>query len=111
MLLVGFGTGILAGFLGNWWGRGWIWVSLLIFVVVGFLMYPLLARPLHRIRAAAGIAARRPFAASDPMPADAPGPDPGELQRLLDAYDARPVVAASIGAVLAITWLMLVKPF
>ncbi len=110
VLLVAFVTGILAGFLGNWWGRGWIWLSLVLFLVVATLMYPLAAKPLHAIRAAAGVGAAPPFGFGDRKPHDVGPADPAELGRLLDRYDPRPMVALSVGAVLVIAWLMLVKP-
>src|SRR5919106_3357926 len=33
-LLVLLIAGIVAGFLGDWWGRGWIWAALAILVVL-----------------------------------------------------------------------------
>ncbi len=104
-------AGIAAGFLGGWWGRGWIWLSLAFFVVILMLMYPLGAKPLHRIRAAAGVAVAPPFGFGDRTPREIGPADPEALQRLLDRYDPRPMVALSVVGVLVIAWLMLVKPF
>lgn len=47
VLLVG---GIGAGVVGRWSDQGWIWVSLVLVVGVGVLMFPLARRHFRRIR-------------------------------------------------------------
>ena len=49
-LLVLLAAGITAGFMGNWWGQGWIWASLGLFILIGVTMTLLGSRPLNRIR-------------------------------------------------------------
>ena len=52
VLLVG---GIVAGFVGNHWGRVWIWAALVTLVVVIVVMYAVATPFYGRMRAAAGI--------------------------------------------------------
>jgi hypothetical protein len=49
-LLVLLAGGLTAGFMGNWWGQGWIWTSLGLFVLIGVTMSVLGSRPLNRLR-------------------------------------------------------------
>ncbi len=49
-LLVLLAAGIAAGFMGNWWGQGWIWASLGLFILMGVAMTLLGSRPLNRLR-------------------------------------------------------------
>ncbi len=49
-LLVLLAAGITAGFMGNWWGQGWIWAALGLFILIGVTMTLLGSRPLNRIR-------------------------------------------------------------
>ncbi len=54
-LLVLLAAGITAGFMGNHWGRGWIWASLGVLVTVVAAMYAIATPYYGRMRAAAGI--------------------------------------------------------
>lgn len=84
-------TGVWMGFAGRWWGRGWIWVSIAILVILfGLMTY--LSLPYHRSRDAAKEA--------DSVLADR-----------LDK--TRPLLATWIGAVgiLVLLLLMVFKPF
>ncbi len=94
----------LAGFIGDWWGQLWIWISLVLFVVMAFAMTPLMAVRLNAMRAAAGQATPRQ---KDPPPVE----DLGELRRLQAAWNPMPLAVAGIGSFLVILYLMLVKPF
>jgi len=49
-LLVLLAAGITAGFMGNWWGQGWIWAALGLFILIGVTMTLLGSHPLNRIR-------------------------------------------------------------
>src|SRR5499427_10088873 len=49
-LLVLLAAGITAGFMGNWWGRGWIWAALGLLILIGVTMSLLGSRPLNRLR-------------------------------------------------------------
>jgi MFS family permease len=101
---IGILTGIVAGFMGDWWGQLWIWISLVLLLAVAFAMTPLMAMRLNAMRAAAGQASPRQ---KDPPPVE----DLGELRRLQAAWNPMPLAAAGIGSFLVILYLMLVKPF
>jgi uncharacterized membrane protein len=84
-------TGVWMGFAGSWWGRGWIWASVAIFVIVfGVMSY--LSVAYHQSRSAASEA------------------DSVLVERLANT---RPVLAAWIGAlgILVLLFLMVFKPF
>lgn len=99
-------TGIVGGFMGDWWGRAWIWISIGLFVAVAVAMYLVGTRFYIEVRHAVGIAAPQDGK-------DAPAPVPmseAELARLLDSR--RPELLALIGGVglAVIVFLMEVKP-
>ena len=99
-------AGIAAGFIGNHWGRGWLWASIGILVVVLGAMYALATPYYGRMRVAAGASVPPQIAARlDPPPTEA------DLEAL--AASNRPMLLAAIGGVglAAILWLMLFKPF
>lgn len=97
-LLLGAGT--LAGFIGNWWRMGWIWVSLGLFLAIAGAMYPLATTYFRRVRAAVG-----------KRPSGAPVASDEEVDELLAS--GRPVLIAVIGfgGLLVILWMMMFKPF
>jgi hypothetical protein len=99
--------GIVAGIVGGEFGRLWLWISIVVFVVVGGSMTPLAAIPLNRIRFALGqpigkAKAGDPAPVAQPMSAVAP---------MLEAL--RPDVLAAIGGggFVLILYLMMFKPF
>lgn len=107
-LVVGLAAGVAAGFVGGWWGQLWIWLSLVIFVLVGGLMTPLAASKLNAMRIAAGSEVQPPFSRSKAEP---PPADPEQLQRLLDDWDPRPLAVLGFGSFVVILGLMMLKPF
>ena len=101
---IGLLAGIVAGFMGNWWGQLWIWISLALLLIVAFAMTPFMAIRLNAIRAAAG--------QPNPSRRDVPAvEDLEELRRLQAAWNPLPLAVVSIASFLVILWLMLVKPF
>lgn len=99
-------AGIGAAFMGGLWGRGWIWASLAILVVVIAAMY-MVATPFYgRMRAAAGVPGSEQLATRMKPP-----PTPADLDAL--ATSSRPFVLAAVGGVglALIVWLMVSKPF
>lgn len=106
-LLVLLVAGIVAGIMGGWFGRAWIWLSLALLFVVGGSMTPLGAAYFGRIRAAVG---QRPRS----LPADAPDPAPlapDELAALLHSRRPELLTAIGAGGFVVILWLMLSKPW
>lgn len=106
MVFLGIGllSGIAVGFMGNWWGSAWIWISLVLFVSVGGLMTPLATIRLGRIRTAAGM----PESGNDPVPTPE---DAEEMRRLIGAWNPLPLAATGLTGFLVILWLMYAKPF
>ena len=105
-LLILLAAGILAGFMGDHWGRGWIWASLGTLVAVAVLMY-VIATPFYgRMRAAAGVGGMGRSADQFKPPATEADLDglPGSI---------RPMLLAAVGGVglVVIIWLMMLKPF
>ena len=111
VMIIGFLTwflsGVLAGFTGNWWttGRLWIWVSLVMAIVITGLMTPMGRFYLNRVRTALGV---------DPKT----GTYDPSLQVDAAALDAaiasgQPALVAAIGitGLALIAWLMIAKPF
>ena len=92
--------GIVAGFLGHWWGTRWIWTAIGILVVTTVFMYAV-ATPYYR-------KVRR---VTEALEGGSEAVTPEEYARLLDS--PRPIVLAVVGtaALLVILWLMLFKPF
>ena len=105
LVVIGLLTGIVAGFMGGHWGTGWLWISIVLFILVGGLMTPMATFRLKPIRAAAGMPAETG------VPEAPPQENPEELRRLIDAWN--PMVPASMGLIgfIVILYLMLVKPF
>ena len=99
-------AGILAGFMGNHWGRAWIWASLGVLVVVIALMYTVGTPFYGRMRAAAGLPGMAEKADKFKPPATE-----ADLDAL--ATSNVPIVLSTIGGLglVAIVWLMVVKPF
>jgi len=97
LLLAG---GIGAGFMGNWWGKLWIWVSLGLFLAIAVSMYPLGSRYFRRVRSALAF-----------RPSGAPMVSDEELDELLRSGRSTAVAAIGFGGILLILWLMVFKPF
>jgi hypothetical protein len=105
--LVWFFSGILAGFSGNFWatGRLWLWVALGVAIVVGGLMTPLARFYVDRVRTAVGIDTKT--GKVDPsLPVEAAAIEAA-------ASSGRPMLIAAIGfgGVAILAWLMMFKPF
>jgi hypothetical protein len=90
-LFVLIGTGVWMGFAGSWWGRGWIWAAIAVFLLLFGLM-AFISIPYHQ--------ARDKLNESDSV-----------LTAQLDR--TRPLLAAGIGTVgvLVLLFLMVFKPF
>jgi hypothetical protein len=94
------GGGVTAGFLGDWWGQGWIWVSLGSLILIMIAMYVLASGYYKRLRTIAGAMADGSQAVS------------GErLAELLAGPRAVVLAVIGFGGLLFILYLMLFKPF
>src|SRR5215468_5183700 len=108
-LLVLLAAGIIAGFMGNWWGQGWIWVSLGLFILIGVTMTLLGSRPLNRLRqfVHVGHPARSETISHSPLNTSAEK----QLAVLLAATHPWLLTVIGGGGLVLILWLMLFKPF
>ena len=103
-----FVTGLLAGFSGNYWTTGqlWLWASLAIFVAVFLLMTPLARMPLDRVRKALDEPTTGP-----PTAGSAVDVAPTSLDGAIAGTRPMLVATLGVGAVIVLTWLMMYKPF
>jgi MFS family permease len=100
-------AGIVAGVMAGAFGRGWVWVSLVVLVVIIALMYGLASRYYGRVREAVGMRAYQ-------TAKDGPDPTPASAEELAALLDTRrPDAIALVGLVglLVLLWLMIFKPF
>lgn len=99
-------TGIAAGFVGDYWGRSWIWASLAILVLLwGYMSFR--GTMYHdAVRHAAGS-----VGLYDKKGTEAPPADPAALATLLAAPRAMELAAVGGIGLLAILYLMVFKPF
>lgn len=106
-LLVLVITGIISGFLGSHWSRGWIWASIVLLVAIFVIMGLYGSRYYGRVRSAVGL---KPYRRTDQVTL-------GEVQSEDDIATLlntnHPLILALIGfgGLLVILWLMMFKPF
>jgi hypothetical protein len=105
-IFVLLGGGIVAAFMAGLWGRGWIWTAIAILVVMFAFMYVRAAVYFRDLRRAAG----QPFETGKGARAAEP-PNAPWLAELLAS--SRPFEIAGVGyaGLIAILWLMVMKPF
>jgi hypothetical protein len=102
-----FLTGIIVGFMGRWWGRGWIWLSLGLLIAIYVYMGIAGSGYYSQVRKAAGLEYMDGFKLRPPVePASSE-----EIESLLSR--SRPIQLAVIGFgnLAIIAWLMMFKPF
>jgi hypothetical protein len=105
-LLVTLASGIVLGFMGRWWGDGWLWTALGLLVVMSILMAFLAAYYFGKLRWALGLPV--PGSKEDPPEEIASAEEIEEI-----ALKGRPFLITAIGLVGwgLILWLMMFKPF
>lgn len=101
-LLIFLVSGIIAGFMGDWWGQVWIWTSLGLLVVIGIAMNILGSRPYNRIRQLT-----RPV----PAKASAKVADNQQIASILATTHPLLLTVIGGGGTVLILWLMMAKPF
>jgi hypothetical protein len=101
-------AGILATFMAGLWGKGWIWASLIIFVVLTGYMTPRAAGWTREVRHAIGVKA--PYGEKKDAPIPTPA-SPEELDRILRSPRMFEVTAVGGIGLTAIIVLMVLKPF
>ncbi len=97
-------TGIAGGFVGNWWGHGWIWTALGVLVLTVILMAVRGVTYFEQLRMAVGMPARGTKTPPPPK-------SPEEIAMLLKS--PRPLEVTAIGSLglLVLLALMVFKPF
>ncbi|MDP9319492.1 MAG: hypothetical protein M3P16_00165 [Chloroflexota bacterium] len=100
------GGGIVAAFMAGFWGRGWIWTAIVILVAMFAFMYARASGYFRDVRRAAG----QPYETGK-GPRVAEPPNSARLAELLAS--SRPFEIAGVGyaGLIAILWLMVMKPF
>lgn len=106
-LLVILVSGVSVTFLGGFWNRGWIWVSLVLLIAISATMGALGGRYYGEARKAAGLPYHERGKAFPAQPARSPEEVEAALAK------ANPILLAAIGfgGLLVIVWLMMFKPF
>jgi hypothetical protein len=104
-LLVILVSGIAIGFMGDWWGRAWIWLSIGLLLAIATAMFLVGTKYYIQVRHAVGQTAPQ-----DPGDATFEPISANELARLLDSR--RPEVLAAIGGggLATLISLMVLKP-
>jgi hypothetical protein len=106
-LLVLLAAGITLGFLGSWWSRGWIWVSLGTLLVILVVMGAIASSHFHRVRKAVGL----PYREGNKEHAGVDPASPEEVQSLLNSGKSHLLALIGLGGWGVILWMMLFKPF
>lgn len=106
-LLVMILAGIGSGFLGKWWGEGWIWLGLALLLGIATAMYFLGTIPLSRLRQ---LMARPASKDTISGPAGSPA-SPEEIASRLAAIKPLVIAVIGYGGLAVIVWLMVFKPF
>ena len=99
------GAGVAAGFMKHLWGKGWLWTSLGLFILITISMLTMATPHFRALRKASGME----YYERKRMPAQEPRPE--EVAVLLKS--SLPTTISLIGTIgiLIILWLMIYKPF
>ncbi|MBI3913367.1 MAG: hypothetical protein HY327_04170 [Chloroflexi bacterium] len=100
-------TGIVAGFVRDAWGHGWIWASLALLIVVAALMFYRGSSYYGKLRQAAGM---EWFDGRKTQPAIAPAREADRAALLNSRMPEETTAIGGIGLAL-ILWLMMFRPF
>lgn len=106
-LLILLLSGVVTGFMGKWWGEGWIWLSLALLVGIIIGMYVLGTAHYSKLRRALGMPW---FDGRQAHPAEPPAPA-AEIEALLAKSPALALTLIGFGGIALILWLMMFKPF
>ena len=100
-------AGIVAGFMGNLWGRGWLWTSLVVLIVTAVLMSVRGSAYYGMLRKAVGL----PYFEKGKIQPAVASLSEGEVLPMLQS--GRALEVATIGGLgfILMLWLMMFKPF
>ena len=99
-------TGIALGFLGDWWGRMWIWTALGIAVAITFAMSFLGRLYYERLRKVVGLPYQEGRKKREPIPAASQE----EILRISSKSPLYAIATVGLLGLLAILYLMVFKP-
>jgi hypothetical protein len=100
-------VGIITGFIGNWWTRGWIWVSLILSLGITIWMFVIGQGTYHPIRKALGM----PYTSrGQEMSPEEPLPE-AERNALIARTNPWSMLVIGYGGFMIVLWLMIFKPF
>lgn len=99
-------SGIALGFMGGWWGSGWIWTSLGLLIAITLEMAVFGRRYLDDVR---GLV--EPYVYANPHPKPEHALDQQGLDALLQTGKPILLTVTGVGGILLIIWLMMFKPF
>lgn len=100
-------TGIVAAFMGSYWGKGWVWASIMILVALGIIMWIFGSAYYGKVRTAVGLA---PYRRTEQMAPGNPASEQ-ELDALLRSNQPIILTVSGLLGLLLILWLMMFKPF
>jgi hypothetical protein len=106
-LLILFVSGIVAGIVLGSWGRAWLWVALVLFIVIALLMTPVGGTYLRNLRAAIG---QRPGNAKPGDPDPVPATDE-QVAAMRASRAPELLLLLGAGGFVLILWLMMFRPF
>ena len=99
-------TGIITGFMGQWWSRGWIWISLILLIAIVVAMTILGSRIYGGARKLAGL----PFMEGGKQRLPIEPASAEEIDALLSKGNPVLLTIIGFGGIAVIAWLMMFKP-
>jgi hypothetical protein len=100
-------SGILSGFMGHWWGKGWIWAALVLLVVIMTAMSFLGREHHNQIKKRVGL----PYYIGNKEQSPLPPASAEEISALLALGRPMLLTVIGFGGLIIILWLMMFKPF
>lgn len=107
-LLILLVTGIIVGVMGNWWGRGWIWASLILLLAMVIAMSILGSNKLSALRKTLGLPY---FERGKTQPAIEPASMQAIDAMLAKGGNPHLLTVIGFGGIAVVAWLMMFKPF
>lgn len=100
-------TGIVSGFIGRWWNRGWIWLSLGLLIAIAVYMGVSGLSYYAQVRKAVGeekTGASQLYLLGEAVSSE-------QINALLNQPRPLWLAVCGFGSLVVITWLMIFKPF
>ena len=107
-LLVLLVAGVALGFMGSWWGHGWIWAALGVFIVMSGSMVPLAQRAFNQLREVTHAQGSKKARIGAPQMSAIDG---NQLDAIAAGLHPVALTVVGFGGLAVILWLMMFKPF